>query len=317
MGRMIATLDGDDPAVYNLPAAGPPADGAEGEIRPAGGTRRAWDGTLPEVALSLLLHAAVLACVMIAAANPFSLVPPTVGERFIRVSLVTVAPEAGSGADASPAREVRGPVAERAVTRPVSSPPAERITAVEAPRSAPVARQPAETGITMEPAGKQPLPAARNEAATGDAVAVPAAGAAAGDASAGRQQPYGAGASGVAAAPSRGTPGPAHASVGAPEVERFTDARPRYRENRSPVYPGTARQRGYEGDVLIAAEVRADGRVGSVRVRRSSGYASLDAAALDAVRVWRFEPARRLGIAVAAWVEIPIRFQLTETDPAL
>jgi protein TonB len=89
---------------------------------------------------------------------------------------------------------------------------------------------------------------------------------------------------------------------------------PRYRENRPPVYPGTARQRGYEGDVLIAAEIRADGRIGTVRVKRSSGYASLDDSALEAVRAWRFEPARRMGAAVDAWVEIPIRFKLSPGD---
>ena len=89
---------------------------------------------------------------------------------------------------------------------------------------------------------------------------------------------------------------------------------PRYRENRPPVYPGAARQRGYEGDVLIAAEVRADGRIGSVRIKRSSGYAALDNAALEAVKIWRFEPARRMGAALDAWVEIPIRFKLSPGD---
>jgi len=32
------------------------------------------------------------------------------------------------------------------------------------------------------------------------------------------------------------------------------------------------------------------------------------------VRVWRFEPARRMGAAVDAWVEIPIRFKLSPGD---
>jgi len=35
----------------------------------------------------------------------------------------------------------------------------------------------------------------------------------------------------------------------------------------------------------------------------------LDDSALEAVRAWRFEPARRMGAVVDAWVEIPIRFQ--------
>jgi protein TonB len=102
--------------------------------------------------------------------------------------------------------------------------------------------------------------------------------------------------------------------TGASAQEGYSEAMPRYRENRPPVYPGAARQRGYEGDVLIAAEVRADGRIGAVRVKRSSGYASLDNAALEAVRAWRFEPARRMGAVVDAWVEIPIRFKLSPGD---
>ena len=57
-----------------------------------------------------------------------------------------------------------------------------------------------------------------------------------------------------------------------------------------------------------------DGRIGVVRVKRSSGYASLDNSALEAVRAWRFEPARRMGAAVDAWVEIPIRFKLSPGD---
>jgi periplasmic protein TonB len=96
--------------------------------------------------------------------------------------------------------------------------------------------------------------------------------------------------------------------------EGYSEAMPRYRENRPPVYPRVARQRGYEGNVLIAAEVRADGQIGAVRVKRTSGYASLDDSALETVRVWRFEPARRMGAAVDAWVEIPIRFKLSTGD---
>jgi len=113
----------------------------------------------------------------------------------------------------------------------------------------------------------------------------------------------------AAAAPGRGQRQP-----GAVSREGYSEAMPRYRENRPPVYPGAARQRGYEGDVLIAAEVRADGRIGAVRIKRTSGYASLDDSAVEAVRVWRFEPARRMGAAVDAWVEIPIRFKLSPGD---
>jgi protein TonB len=91
-----------------------------------------------------------------------------------------------------------------------------------------------------------------------------------------------------------------------------TSAVPRYRSNPRPPYPFQARTRGHEGLVVLMAEVREDGRVNSIRLKRSSGYASLDQSALSTVRSWLFEPARRLGMAVASVVEIPVRFSLQD-----
>ena len=42
--------------------------------------------------------------------------------------------------------------------------------------------------------------------------------------------------------------------------------------------------------------------------------ASLDDSALEAVKMWKFEPAKRMGNAVDVWVEIPIRFKLSPND---
>jgi len=82
--------------------------------------------------------------------------------------------------------------------------------------------------------------------------------------------------------------------------------------NPIPRYPESARERGWEGVVVLSVSVGADGRADSVRVARGSGHAMLDAAALDAVRRWRFEPARRAGMPVAASVDVPIRFRLED-----
>lgn len=87
---------------------------------------------------------------------------------------------------------------------------------------------------------------------------------------------------------------------------------PRYRSNPRPPYPYQARSRGHEGLVILMAEVRDDGRVSSIRLKRSSGYSSLDQSALSTVRSWLFEPAKRLGMAVASVVEIPVRFSLQD-----
>lgn len=91
-------------------------------------------------------------------------------------------------------------------------------------------------------------------------------------------------------------------------------AKPRYRENAPPVYPQTARLRGQEGVVLIHAEILPEGRTGVLKIKTSSGYDLLDQSALDTVRSWRFEPARRMGQPVAVWVDIPVRFVLKKSD---
>jgi periplasmic protein TonB len=77
-----------------------------------------------------------------------------------------------------------------------------------------------------------------------------------------------------------------------------------------PRYPDSARRRGVEGTVMIKAYVTEQGRVEQVQVEQSAGHADLDAAAVEAVGRWRFEPARRGRQAVAMWVSIPVRFVL-------
>ncbi len=77
-----------------------------------------------------------------------------------------------------------------------------------------------------------------------------------------------------------------------------------------PRYPESARRVGAQGTTVLRVRVLADGSVGEIVVDRSAGHADLDAAAVSAVRRWRFEPARRGGEPVAVWVLIPIRFTL-------
>lgn len=93
-------------------------------------------------------------------------------------------------------------------------------------------------------------------------------------------------------------------SVSAP---RFDAA---YLHNPKPPYPLLARRRGVEGKVLLKVEVSAAGRAEQVEVAQSSGDASLDEAALNTVRTWRFVPAQRGDTAIAASVLVPILFKL-------
>ncbi len=87
---------------------------------------------------------------------------------------------------------------------------------------------------------------------------------------------------------------------------------PRYRETVRPEYPWIARVRGYEGMVLLSAEILGNGNVGKLAVKRSSGFALLDQSALDTVRNWKFEPGRESGGPASMWVEVPVRFTLKD-----
>jgi TonB family protein len=92
---------------------------------------------------------------------------------------------------------------------------------------------------------------------------------------------------------------------------------PRYRENTHPVYPWIARLKGYEGVVLLSAEIFSNGKVGTLKIKRSSGYALLDRSALDAVKTWKFEPGRRMGRSIPMWVDVPVKFILRDNEPMM
>jgi len=87
-------------------------------------------------------------------------------------------------------------------------------------------------------------------------------------------------------------------------------AAPKYGENPKPFYPMEARDKGYQGDVVVKVEVLPNGQVGEVEVDKSSGYDILDQSAVTTVKKWRFIPARKGGVAIPCWVNIPIKFRL-------
>ena len=67
--------------------------------------------------------------------------------------------------------------------------------------------------------------------------------------------------------------------------------------------------------MTVRVLVGADGAVERAEVAESSGFDSLDDAALETVRSrWRFVPARHDGLAVESWVLVPIRFALLEAN---
>jgi len=88
----------------------------------------------------------------------------------------------------------------------------------------------------------------------------------------------------------------------------------RYRQTPPPVYPQAARQKGYEGLVLISVEILENGASGQLIVKKSSGYAVLDQAALRAVKKWKFIPAVKNNVRIRTWGDVPIRFVLQDSD---
>jgi TonB family protein len=86
----------------------------------------------------------------------------------------------------------------------------------------------------------------------------------------------------------------------------------KYVYSPKPEYPESARKEGCEGTVVLRVLVDEDGRSKSLEVNRSSGFETLDQAALNAVRHWRFSAARYGDHPVESWVNVPIIFRLTE-----
>lgn len=77
-----------------------------------------------------------------------------------------------------------------------------------------------------------------------------------------------------------------------------------------PRYPDSARRQGIEGTVSLKVRVTERGAVEEVQVEQSAGYPDLDRAAVEAVRRWRFSPARQGNRPMAVWVLIPVTFRL-------
>ncbi len=83
-----------------------------------------------------------------------------------------------------------------------------------------------------------------------------------------------------------------------------------YLQNPAPVFPPLSRKLREEGKVHLLVQVSAKGEAENVQLKQSSGFLRLDEAAMNAVRKWRFIPARRGTEAVASSVVVPLVFRL-------
>ena len=95
--------------------------------------------------------------------------------------------------------------------------------------------------------------------------------------------------------------GPYRPGSGVTPPELLKEVRPEFTEE--------ARRQGITGDVVLEIVVRADGSVGDVKVLEGLG-GGLNRNAIEAVKQWRFAPARRHGAPVDVMVEVAVAFKL-------
>lgn len=90
------------------------------------------------------------------------------------------------------------------------------------------------------------------------------------------------------------------------------EAHPDMPQNKAPEYPREAREKGWEGTVVLKVHIDRKGKVSSLDVERSSGHAVLDKSALKAVKDWRFLPSRIGPLSFDSWIRVPLQFILKE-----
>lgn len=120
------------------------------------------------------------------------------------------------------------------------------------------------------------------------------------------------GAQGPTSAPAAPGPSASPASPIAPAAPAAIADRsiPQPLHSPAPRYPRDAQRNGESGTVLLRVHVGSDGAPTAIDLVQGSGSRSLDRAAADAVRRWRFAPAIRGGQPVEGVVQVPVTFNL-------
>ncbi len=83
-----------------------------------------------------------------------------------------------------------------------------------------------------------------------------------------------------------------------------------YLNNPAPEYPVLSRRAGEEGRVVMKVLVSDVGAADEVQIEKSSGSDRLDNAAVNAVKKWRFIPAKKNNQPLSAYVLVPMKFSL-------
>lgn len=82
-----------------------------------------------------------------------------------------------------------------------------------------------------------------------------------------------------------------------------------YLNNPAPEYPAAATRQGWTGKVVLRVRVLPDGSAGGIEVKKSTGHKVLDDAAINAVKGWKFSPAKRGNTPVEGGVNVTLDFQ--------
>jgi len=103
---------------------------------------------------------------------------------------------------------------------------------------------------------------------------------------------------------------PQAAALGSRQLPQLVE-KPSFRKPpQPPSYPKVARKRGHQGVALIEVWLDEEGEQLKRSLLSSSGYRSLDNAALAAVSNWAFAPQTIAGRGLSSRVHIPVRFAL-------
>ncbi len=87
--------------------------------------------------------------------------------------------------------------------------------------------------------------------------------------------------------------------------------KPTFKARPTPVsYPRLAKRRGQQGKVLIEVWIDDQGKQIKQFIVDSSGFSTLDSAALTAISNWKFDVSTNRGHAIAHRVQIPVNFKL-------
>src|SRR5699024_10428334 len=97
-------------------------------------------------------------------------------------------------------------------------------------------------------------------------------------------------------------------------VDREASVQKESRGLASPSYPADALDSRTSGKVVMRVLVGTDGNVKDVVVEESVPAGVFEAASIEAVRKWQFNPAIKDGKPVEDWLRIPVEFEIDDPE---